>query len=417
MALGLYTTFTLDMVPGGAPPIIHVSAEDIGRKYTVNLTYNGEVYEVQGNSLTIAGTKPDGTVFEYPVDDFEQGESLVDFLIEEQMAIVPGTVRCKLREYLNDDQIGSATFILDVDEYVYDPEAASESYIPSYETAIQEALENVADDIADLATAAAINDVKQYSDAASESATAAAESAAEAFSGTPEGYSTLVSAVTELNGNAKDSAVKMFPKEGIASNTDLNNVVIGDYYCSNSSIKNSLSNLPSGVGSVFRLQVFSITRDGITAPAEAVPWIRRVQILTESTGTIYLRFGSRGNSSTSMEWGDWTKMPPPSYGSPTLASGWSVDNANYYETANAWCHICSRLKTSSAVTVSNGFIFATGFPKPRTGVFFNAVTSHDQLVQCVIDINGTLKSYWPTANGTSLVANTVVDFDVTYRLA
>ena len=180
MALGLYTTFTLDMVPGGAPPIIHVSAGDVGRKYTVNLTYNGVPYDIQGNVVKIRGTKPDRTVFEYPADDYEQDDSWVDFIIEEQMAIVPGQVICELREYLNDDQIGSANFVLDVETAVYDPEAASESYIPTVEAAIQEALENVADDIADLATAAAINDVKQYSDAASASATAAAGSATSA---------------------------------------------------------------------------------------------------------------------------------------------------------------------------------------------------------------------------------------------
>ena len=116
MALGLYTTFTLDMVPGGAPPIIHVSAGDVGRLYTANLTYNGKTYDIQGTSVTIRGTKPDKTVFEYPVDDFEQNESWVDFLIEEQMAIVPGQVICELREYLNDDQIGSANFVMIVEE-------------------------------------------------------------------------------------------------------------------------------------------------------------------------------------------------------------------------------------------------------------------------------------------------------------
>lgn len=205
MSIGIRKTFNLDMVPGGAPPIIHVSAEDVGRPYRAVLLYNGEVYEVQGNRLTIAGTKPDGTVFEYPVDDFETDESYADFTIKAQMAIVPGMVRCKLREYLNDDQIGSATFILDVDEYVYDPEAASESYIPSYETAIQEALENVADDIADLATAAAINDVKQYSDAASASATAAAGSAtsAQTSAGTA---TTAAGSATSAAEDAEDSA-------------------------------------------------------------------------------------------------------------------------------------------------------------------------------------------------------------------
>lgn len=129
MSIGITTTFNLDMVPGGAPPIIHVSARDVGRPYRANLLYNGEVYEVQGNRITIRGTKPDKTVFEYDVDDFEQDESYADFTIKEQMAIVSGKVLCELREYLNDDQIGSANFILDVEQNCFDPDASSESDI------------------------------------------------------------------------------------------------------------------------------------------------------------------------------------------------------------------------------------------------------------------------------------------------
>lgn len=205
MAIGNSTRFTLDMVPGGMPPVIHVSAGDVGRKFSADLTYNGAPYDIQGNSITIRGTKPDNTVFEYDVDDFDVGENWVDFLIEEQMAIVSGTVRCELREYSGDDQIGSANFRMEVETAVYDPDAASESYIPSFETAIQEALENVADDIADLATAAAINDVKQYSDAASASATAAAGSAtsAQTSAGTA---TTAAGSATSAAEDAEDSA-------------------------------------------------------------------------------------------------------------------------------------------------------------------------------------------------------------------
>lgn len=206
MSLGNITNFRLDMSPGVPTPIIHASAGDVGRAFKANLYWNSVPYDIQGNRVTIRGTKPDRTVFEYDVDDFDRDDSWVEFTIKEQMAIVPGKVLCELREYYGDDQIGSANFILDVETAVYDPEAASESYIPSFETAIEEALENVADDIADLATAAAINDVRQYSDAASASATAAASSAAaaavseqNAFSGTPDGYSALVSTVNTLN--------------------------------------------------------------------------------------------------------------------------------------------------------------------------------------------------------------------------
>ena len=114
--------------------------------------------------------------------------------------------------------------------------------------------------------------------------------------------------INELNDNAKDSALKMFPKEVIANNTDINNVLIGDWYCASNATKNSLSNLPNGVSSVFRLQVISITRDGVTNPAESVPWIRRMQFIVDSNGSIFLRFGDREGSTTSFIWGSWKSL-------------------------------------------------------------------------------------------------------------
>ena len=115
--------------------------------------------------------------------------------------------------------------------------------------------------------------------------------------------------INALNSNTSASSAFMpFPKDVFANNTDINNVLIGDWYCSSYATKNTLSNLPSGVSSVFRLQVISITRDGTTAPAESVPWIRRVQILTDSNGKVFLRFGYREGSATSFIWGAWKSL-------------------------------------------------------------------------------------------------------------
>lgn len=265
MSIGIKKTFNLDMVPGGAPPVIHVSAGDVGRPFRANLLYSGETYDLEDvTSVKIRGTKPDKTVFEYDLT-FDTEDSHVDFIIEEQMAIIAGPVLCEIRLFSGEDTIGSANFILDVETAVYDPEAASESYIPSFETAIEEALENVADDIADRATAAAINDVKQYADdaeawatgsvdgtdvtstadqyhnnakyyseqagekatAAAGSATAAAASAAEAMSGTPDGYAALVSTVNTLTSNNDNFAVQAFPKAQINDAVDLNEMYEG----------------------------------------------------------------------------------------------------------------------------------------------------------------------------------------------
>lgn len=184
MSIGIQKTFNLDMVPGGAPPIIHVSAGDVGRTFKANLLYNGEPYDIQGNVVTIRGTKPDGTVFDYPVDDFDADDSWVDFSLTEQMAIVSGKVLCELREYLNDDQIGSANFILDVEQEAFDPDAASETEISTFSELYNDATEALADATATLDSipadysalsaavdavpgdiAACLEDAKDYTDA------------------------------------------------------------------------------------------------------------------------------------------------------------------------------------------------------------------------------------------------------------
>lgn len=154
MSIGIQKTFNLDMVPGGAPPIIHVSAGDVGRPFRAVLLYNGETYDLDAvTSVVVRGTKPDKTVFEYDLT-FDDEDSHVDFVIEEQMAIVAGQVLCEIRLFSGEDTIGSANFIMDVETAVYDPEAASESYIPSVEAAIEEAVEAV-NEAADRAESAA----------------------------------------------------------------------------------------------------------------------------------------------------------------------------------------------------------------------------------------------------------------------
>lgn len=121
MSIGIRKTFNLDMVPGGAPPIIHVSAGDVGRPFRANLLYNGETYDLEDvTSVKIRGTKPDNTVFEYDLT-FDVDDSHVDFVIEEQMAIIAGQVLCEIRLFSGDDTIGSANFILDVEQNCFDP--------------------------------------------------------------------------------------------------------------------------------------------------------------------------------------------------------------------------------------------------------------------------------------------------------
>lgn len=140
MSIGIKKTFNLDMVPGGAPPVIHVSAGDVGRPFRANLLYSGEVYTLEYvTSVKIRGTKPDNTVFEYALT-FDSEDSHVDFVIEEQMAIIAGQVLCEIRLLSGEDTIGSANFVLDVETAVYNPDALSESVVPGIEDLIEQTI-------------------------------------------------------------------------------------------------------------------------------------------------------------------------------------------------------------------------------------------------------------------------------------
>ena len=123
MPIGLLTTFTLDMVPGGPPPIIHASAGDVGRKFRASILFNGEVYELsEVADVDLVWTKPDGTG-DTSALNFDDTGNTVDFVTKSTMTNVPGRVVCELRmskgSGTSTNVIGSANFILDVEEPAY----------------------------------------------------------------------------------------------------------------------------------------------------------------------------------------------------------------------------------------------------------------------------------------------------------
>lgn len=143
-------TYFLDMIPGeSAAPVVHVSQFDVNsRTLTFNLMKGGVAYEPDaGMTVTLDGTKPDNTAFSYPMT--VDGSS-VSIALQPQMTVLSGHVRCEVTVSNASGQIGSANFILAVEESAIDTGAISDTDIPIFED-----LKNQAQQAAAEATAAA----------------------------------------------------------------------------------------------------------------------------------------------------------------------------------------------------------------------------------------------------------------------
>ena len=138
-------TYFLDMIPGeSTPPVVHVSQFDVNsRTLTFNLMKGGVAFVPDaGMSVTLDGMKPDNHVFSYPMT--VNGSSVsIDVLT--QMTVVSGHVRCEVSVSNQNGKIGSANFILAVEESPIDSGSISESDIPIFEDLKNQAQQAAAD--------------------------------------------------------------------------------------------------------------------------------------------------------------------------------------------------------------------------------------------------------------------------------
>lgn len=152
----------LDMVPGGIPPMAHVSQGDTAaRKLYFRILNNGELFDTTGLTAIIRGAKPDGTFFSYNCDVYQYS---IQRSCTEQMTAIAGAVVCELRLIDGEGIVGTANFILSVEE---DPTAGATASASQYSEF--QALANAASGYASNAAGSA--------SAAASSASAAAQSA------------------------------------------------------------------------------------------------------------------------------------------------------------------------------------------------------------------------------------------------
>ena len=138
----------IDLIPKGIAPIIHVSQYDKGQTWLFTVVLNDEPYTIpSGSSVTIEGTKEDGTGFQYACT---YSGSVVTATEEQQMTVFAGDVPTQLRIVKDDDLIGTLNFIIRVEPAALaDDTIISETDLPLIEQAV-EILEHVPEVISEM---------------------------------------------------------------------------------------------------------------------------------------------------------------------------------------------------------------------------------------------------------------------------
>lgn len=123
--------YNLDTIPfSSAVPVVHVSQYDSGsRTLKFKLLAGGSNYDMTGvTGAQINGRKPDGTEFSY---NMTISNDVVSIVITEQMAAVAGRVMAEVvLTGANSSVLGTANFIIEVEESPIDEAVISDTDIP-----------------------------------------------------------------------------------------------------------------------------------------------------------------------------------------------------------------------------------------------------------------------------------------------
>lgn len=134
-------SFDLELIPGGVAPVIYASQYDEGQTWLISLKANNQPFNIpSGASVTIRGTKPDSTGFQYPCT---YSGNIVTAEEQQQMTIKAGKVPCEIVISKSGAIIASLNFYLIVEAAALrDDTVISETDLPLIEQAA-EAVERI----------------------------------------------------------------------------------------------------------------------------------------------------------------------------------------------------------------------------------------------------------------------------------
>ena len=131
----------IDLVPGKANAVCHVSQYDVGRTVRCNLFELGSVYTLAGTeTITVDVRKPDGNIVTASVTN--TSSTYVEIVTTQQMDAVAGRNVCELSIVSGGDTIGTANFYMDVELDPLDGGTASESFIYNLQSMVNAAVLN-----------------------------------------------------------------------------------------------------------------------------------------------------------------------------------------------------------------------------------------------------------------------------------
>ena len=212
-------SFDLELIPRGVAPVIYASQYDKGQTWLISLKANNQPFNIpSGASVTIRGTKPDSTGFEYPCT---YSGNIVTAEEQQQMTIKAGKVPCEIVISKSGAIIASLNFYLIVEAAALrDDTVISETDLPLIEQAAE-----------------AVERIPGMVDAAEqeiENATQAAKGEVEAAAG--EAEEALQHYVDEAEASSEDAeAYALGTRQGVpVGPTDPAYENNAQYYCNNS---------------------------------------------------------------------------------------------------------------------------------------------------------------------------------------
>lgn len=131
-------SINLNLIPQGVNPIIHVNQYDKGQTWYFYLYEGNTIFTIpSGTTITIQGTKKDGTGFQYPCTFTGNKVTATE---TEQMTLFYDKYPCELSLSKNGDVIGTLNFIIEVEQApLGDDTVISETDLPILQQAIEAA--------------------------------------------------------------------------------------------------------------------------------------------------------------------------------------------------------------------------------------------------------------------------------------
>lgn len=129
-------TLPLNLIPKGVCPRLYVSQYDKGQTWYFDLYAGTEAYTIPSEaSVTIQGTKPDKTGFQYACSF---SGNRVEATEQQQMTVIAGEVPAEIRIENNNEIIATLNFIIAVEKAALaDDTVISETDLPLIEEAIE----------------------------------------------------------------------------------------------------------------------------------------------------------------------------------------------------------------------------------------------------------------------------------------